>query len=78
MLKPVRPVCPDSTPKPVSDSTKPARPVSETGQAGFTQNMQWLRNRVEDYRSNKNDMCEAIEDFEELDKLGQGFTSVTF
>jgi len=75
MPKPVRPVCPDSTPKPIFSLAKPARKVSETGQAGFTQNMQWLQSRVEDYRSDKNDMCEAIENFEELDKLGQGFTS---
>ena len=34
-----------------------------------------LQKWVEQYRSNKNDMCEAIEDFEELDKLDQGFTS---
>jgi hypothetical protein len=27
------------------------------------------------YRSTTNDMCEAIEDFEEGEKLGQGFSS---
>ena len=37
--------------------------------------MKWLQQRVEQYRSNKSDMCEAIEDFDELDKLGQGFMS---
>jgi hypothetical protein len=29
---------------------------------------------MEQYRSTTNDMCEAIEDFEELEKLGQGFS----
>ena len=31
--------------------------------------------RIEHYRSRMNDMCEAIEDTEDMDKLGQGFTS---
>jgi hypothetical protein len=38
-------------------------------------NKQWLKHRVEQYRANKTDACEAIDDFDELDKLGQGFTS---
>ena len=38
-------------------------------------NIEWLRHRTEQYRSNTNDTCEAIEDFEEVEKLGQGFTS---
>jgi hypothetical protein len=29
---------------------------------------------VEQYRFNKNDMCEAKSESEDLDKLGQGFT----
>ena len=29
---------------------------------------------MEQYRSDKNDICEAIEDLDELDKLGQGFS----
>jgi hypothetical protein len=36
-------------------------------------NVEWLRHRMEQYRSTMNDMCEAIEDFDEVDKLGQGF-----
>jgi hypothetical protein len=36
-------------------------------------NLEWLQQRREHYRAHKNDMCEAIEDF---DVLGQGFTSV--
>ena len=35
----------------------------------------WLMERIEHYRSRMNDMCEAIEDTEDMDKLGQGFTS---
>jgi hypothetical protein len=35
-------------------------------------NIEWLQHRMEQYRSITNDMCEAIEDFEEL---GQGFSS---
>jgi hypothetical protein len=36
-------------------------------------NVEWLQKRVEHYRSNKNDMCEAIEETKYLDKLGPGF-----
>jgi hypothetical protein len=38
-------------------------------------NVEWLQKRVEHYRANKNDMCEAIEETEDLDKLGLGFMS---
>ena len=38
-------------------------------------NIKWLKHRVEQYRANKTDVCEAIDDFDELDKLGQGFMS---
>jgi hypothetical protein len=34
-----------------------------------------MQKRVEHYRAKKNDMCEAIEELEDFDKLGQGFTS---
>ena len=34
----------------------------------------WLQRRIEHYRDNANDMCEAIEDLGDLDKLGQSFT----
>ena len=37
-------------------------------------NVEWLQKKVEHHRSKANDVCEAIEDFEDLDKLGQGFT----
>ena len=38
-------------------------------------NLDWLQKRVEHYRSNTNDMCEAIEEIEDMDELGQRFTS---
>jgi hypothetical protein len=38
-------------------------------------NIEWLKYRVDQYRANKTHACEAIDDFDELDKLGQGFTS---
>jgi hypothetical protein len=37
--------------------------------------LQWLKERLEYYQSEKTDACEAIDDFEGLNKLGQGFTS---
>jgi hypothetical protein len=39
-------------------------------------NLEWLKERVKQYRSEKNDICETIEDFDDLSKLGKGFTSV--
>jgi hypothetical protein len=36
-------------------------------------NVEWLRHHTEQYQSITNDMCEAIEDFDEVEKLGQGF-----
>jgi hypothetical protein len=38
-------------------------------------NLEWFQQRREHYQAHKNDMCEAIEDFDELSKLRQGFTS---
>jgi hypothetical protein len=38
-------------------------------------NVEWLQHRTEQYRSTMNDMCEAIDDFEEVEKLGQSFLS---
>jgi hypothetical protein len=38
-------------------------------------NLEWLQQRREHYREDKKDMCEAIEDFVDLSKLGEGFTS---
>jgi hypothetical protein len=38
-------------------------------------NVGWLWHSTEQYQSTTNDMCEAIEDFIELQKLGQYFSS---
>jgi hypothetical protein len=37
-------------------------------------NVEWLRHHTEQYQSTTNDMCEAIENFDEVEKLGQGFS----
>jgi hypothetical protein len=37
-------------------------------------NVQWLWHLTEQYRSITNDMCEAIEDFDEVEKLGHSFS----
>jgi hypothetical protein len=39
-------------------------------------NVEWLRHRTEQCQSTTNDMCEVIEDFDEVKKLGQGCLSV--
>jgi hypothetical protein len=38
-------------------------------------NVEWLRHRTEQYWPTTNDMCEAIEDFDEVKKLGSDFSS---
>jgi hypothetical protein len=38
-------------------------------------NIKWLKHHVDQYRANKTNVYEAIDDFDELNKLGQGFTS---
>jgi hypothetical protein len=38
-------------------------------------NVKWLCHHTEQYQSIMNDMCEVIEDFDEVEKLGQGFSS---
>jgi hypothetical protein len=37
-------------------------------------NAEWLRHYTEQYRSTINDMCEVIEDFDEVQKIGQDFS----
>jgi hypothetical protein len=39
-------------------------------------NIEWLRQCMEQHRYTTNDICEAIEDFDEVEKLEQGFSSV--
>jgi hypothetical protein len=36
-------------------------------------NVEWLRHRTKQYRSITNDMCEAIEDFDEVKKVRTRF-----
>src|SRR3954466_9690709 len=38
-------------------------------------NYEWLQKRLEEYRSNGNDIFESIEELDDMDKLGQGFAS---
>jgi len=38
-------------------------------------NEEWLQKRLVEYRSNEDDMYESIEELDDMDKLGQGFTS---
>ena len=63
--------CPDRSDR------SPDRQAEPTGQSNQSDrsDADWLLDRIEHYRSRMNDMCEAIEDIEDMDKLGQGFTS---
>ena len=56
-----------------SDRSDRPKPTGQTG-APDRSNAEWLQQRIEHYRDKSNDMCEAIEDLGNLDKLGQGFT----
>ena len=38
-------------------------------------NKEWLEKRLVEYRAVGSDMGESIEEIEDMDKLGQGFTS---
>jgi hypothetical protein len=38
-------------------------------------NVDWLQHHTEQYRSTTNNTCEAIGDFDEVEKLGQDFSS---
>ena len=40
------------------------------------ESLRWLRQRTEEYRSGKNDICDLVEDFDDMRNLGQGFSSV--
>jgi hypothetical protein len=39
------------------------------------ENVKWLWHRAEQYRSTMNELCEVIGDFNEVEKLGQDFSS---
>ena len=63
-----------------SDRSSPVRCTEPTGQTRHPDwsdrsNTGWLQQRLDQYRARTNDMCEAIEDSDDLDKLGQGFAS---
>ena len=63
-----------------SDQSSLDRPPEPTGQTGGSNrsdrsNAEWLQQRIEHYRTRTNDMCETIKESEDMDKLGQGFTS---
>ena len=66
--------CPDRSDR---SSDRHTEPTGQTGQSNLSDrsDADWLLERIEHYRSRMNDMCEAIEDTEDMDKLGQGFTS---
>jgi hypothetical protein len=38
--------------------------------------LEWLRRQMESYRSMQNDIGEVVEDFDNMGKLGRGFTSI--
>src|SRR6185437_12391553 len=63
-----------------SDRSCPVRHTGPTGQTGHPDrsdrsNAEWLQQRLDQYQVHTNDMYVAIEDSDDLDKLGQGFTS---
>ena len=58
----------------------PAGDSSTIGQIGSRDrsdrsNTEWLQQRIEHYQACTNDKCETIKESEDMDKLGQGFTS---
>ena len=57
-----------------SDRSDRPRPTGQTGVSDRS-SAEWLKQRIEHYRDKANDTCEAIEDLDDLDKLGQGFMS---
>ena len=58
-----------------SDRSSLVRCTDLTDQTGHPDrsdrsNTEWLQQRLDQYRACTNDMCEAIEDSDDLDKLG--------
>ena len=51
------------------------RPIGQTGATDRSDrsSAEWLQQHIEHYRDKANNMCEAIEDLGDLDKLGQHF-----
>ena len=63
-----------------SDRSSPFRHTGPTGQTGHPDrsdrsNTEWLQQRLDQYQPRTNNMCEAIEDSNDLDKLGEGFAT---
>ena len=56
----------------------PDQRAEPTGQSNWSDrsDTDWLLDRIVHYRLRMNDMCKAIENTEDMDKLGQGFASV--
>ena len=63
--------CPDRSDR---SSNRRVEPTGQSNRSDWS-DADWWMERIEHYRSRMNDMCEAIEDTEDMDKLGQGFTS---
>src|SRR6185437_1896994 len=57
-----------------SSSDRPSEPTGQTGRSDRS-NTEWLQYCIEHYRVRTNNMCETIKESEDMDKLGQGFTS---
>ena len=70
-----------SNAEPTGQTTALERSDWPTGQTGVSDrsdrsSADSQQQRIGHYRTRTNDMCEAIEDFGDIDKLGQCFTSV--
>jgi len=50
-----------------------SEPTGQTGGSDWS-NADWLQQRIDHYRAHANDMYEAIEHIDDIEKLGQGFT----
>ena len=60
-----------------ASSDRSDRPTGQTGASDQSDrsSTKWLQQCIEHYRDKANDMCEAIENLDDLDKLSQGFMS---
>ena len=60
-----------------SSSDRPSEPTDQNGGSNLSDrsNVEWLQQRIEHYRARTNDMCETIKESEDMNKLGQSFTS---
>ena len=58
-----------------SDRSDRPKPIGQTGAPDRSDrsNIEWLQQRIEHYRDKANDMCEAMEDLGDLDKVRPGF-----